>query len=84
MVSPCLWVINYFLVKAERDNFEKHRDIEYWEVDNIREKEVQEIRDIYAEKGFKGELLEQVVEVITANEDMWVHKLGFSNYARVD
>ena len=41
---------NFFAVKAERDNFEKHRDIEYWEVDNLKEKEVQEIREIYEAK----------------------------------
>ncbi|MCM4161222.1 hypothetical protein FHG64_03110 [Antarcticibacterium flavum] len=63
---------NFFSTKAERDNFEKHRQIEYWEVENLREKEVQEIREIYAAKGFKGSLLEQVVEVITSNKDVWV------------
>lgn len=63
---------NYFSVKAERDNFEKHQAIEYWEIEHLRNKEVQEIRDIYAAKGFKGELLEQVVEVITADKDVWV------------
>lgn len=63
---------NYFSVKAERDNFEKHKKIEYWEIDNLREKEVEEIREIYEAKGFKGELLEQVVEVITSNNDVWV------------
>lgn len=63
---------NYFSTKAERDNFEKHKAIEYWEVDNLREKEVQEIREIYEAKGFKGELLEQVVDVITADKDVWV------------
>lgn len=63
---------NYFAVKAERDNFEKHKKIEYWEIENVRDKEVQEIRDIYAAKGFKGELLEQVVSVITADNDVWV------------
>lgn len=63
---------NFFSVKADRDNFEKHKSIEYWEVDNLREKEVQEIREIYEAKGFKGELLEQVVEVITADKHVWV------------
>ncbi len=63
---------NYFSVKAERDNFEKHKKIEYWEIENLREKEVEEIREIYEAKGFKGELLEQVVEVITSNNDVWV------------
>jgi len=63
---------NYFSVKADRDNYEKHRAVEYWEIDNLREKEVEEIREIYEVKGFKGELLDQVVEVITSDNDVWV------------
>ncbi|UII24931.1 VIT1/CCC1 transporter family protein [Fulvivirga maritima] len=63
---------NFLSVQAERDNYEKHKAIEYWEIDNLREKEVQEIREIYEAKGFKGDLLEQVVEVITADKDVWV------------
>lgn len=63
---------NFFSTKAEMDAYERHRQVEYWEVDNLREKEVQEIREIYEAKGFKGALLEQVVEVITADKDVWV------------
>lgn len=63
---------NFFSTKAEMDTYERHRQVEYWEVENLRDKEVQEIREIYAAKGFKGELLEQVVEVITADKDVWV------------
>ncbi len=63
---------NFFSTKAERDNFRKHRQIEYWEVENLPEKEKQEIREIYEAKGFQGELLEKVVEVITADKDIWV------------
>lgn len=63
---------NFFSTKAERDTFERHKQVEYWEIENLREKEVEEIREIYAAKGFKGELLEQVVEVITADKDIWV------------
>uniref|UniRef100_UPI00257F30CC VIT1/CCC1 transporter family protein n=1 Tax=Salegentibacter sp. UBA1130 TaxID=1947451 RepID=UPI00257F30CC len=63
---------NFFSTKAEKDNFDKHKKVEYWEIENLREKEVQEIREIYTAKGFKGELLEQVVKVITANKDVWV------------
>ena len=63
---------NFFSTKAELDNFEKHQRVEYWEIEHLREKEVQEIRDIYAAKGFQGELLEQVVGVITADKEVWV------------
>lgn len=63
---------NFFSTKAEKDNFEKHRQVEYWEIENLRENEVQEVREIYSAKGFSGELLEQVVAVITADKDVWV------------
>lgn len=63
---------NFFSTKAEQDSFERHRQIEYWEVENLREKEIEEIREIYAAKGFEGKLLEDVVEVITSNKDVWV------------
>lgn len=63
---------NYFSVKATRQQYEQHKAIEYWEVENLREKEIEEIREIYAAKGFEGELLNKVVEVITSDKDVWV------------
>lgn len=62
----------YFSSKSEQENFSRHKALEYWEIENLREKEIQEIRDIYSAKGFEGELLEQVVTVITSNKDVWV------------
>ncbi|MBD99328.1 MAG: hypothetical protein CMO34_05750 [Verrucomicrobia bacterium] len=63
---------SYLSNKSELENFKKHERIEYWEVEHLPEKETKEIREIYQEKGFKGELLDQVVEVITANKKRWV------------
>jgi len=63
---------NFFSTKADQDSFEKHMAIEYWEIENLREREVQEIRNIYSSKGFEGELLDKVVDVITADKDVWV------------
>ncbi len=63
----------YLSAKSTRDNYEKNRQVEYWEVDNIPEKEREEVREIYREKGLEGELLEQVVDVITADRDRWVN-----------
>ncbi len=62
----------YLSTKSERQNYEKHRRVEYWEVENLPEVEREEIREIYHAKGFEGELLEQVVDVITADKDRWV------------
>lgn len=62
----------YLSTKSERDNFQKHKKVEYWEVEHMPDAEREEVREIYREKGFEGELLEKVVEVITSDKDRWV------------
>jgi len=63
---------SYLSTKSEKQNYDKHKAIEYWEVDHLPEKEREEIREIYQAKGFEGELLEQVVAKITEDKDRWV------------
>lgn len=63
---------SYLSTKSEKQNYDKHKKIEYWEVDHLPEKEREEIREIYEAKGFEGELLEQVVDKITEDKDRWV------------
>lgn len=63
---------SYLSTKSEKENYKKHEKIEYWEVDNLPEKEKEEIRDIYRAKGFEGEILEEIVRTITADRDRWV------------
>jgi len=63
---------SYLSAKTDKERFEKIKRQEYWEIEHLRETEVQEIRDIYTQKGFTGDLLEQVVAKITENKDRWV------------
>lgn len=63
---------SYLSTKSERDNYQKHKRVEYWEVDHLPDREREEIREIYRAKGFEGELLEQVVATITEDRDRWV------------
>lgn len=63
---------NYFSSRSERDNFHRHEAIEYWEIENLREVEIEEVREIYRAKGFKGQLLEDVVATIIADKKVWV------------
>jgi vacuolar iron transporter family protein len=63
---------SYLSTKSEKENYEKHRKIEYWEIKHLPEKERDEVREIFADKGFEGEMLETIVDTITADEDRWV------------
>jgi len=65
----------YLAAKSEQDNYEKHKRIEYWEVENMRDTEIKEVQDIFRKKGFEGELLNQAVDVITADKDRWVETM---------
>ena len=63
---------NYQATKARIEFIQKERKREEWEIDNMEESERQEIRDIYAKKGFAAELLDEIVRVITARRKVWV------------
>jgi predicted membrane protein (TIGR00267 family) len=57
---------------SERDYYQAEQARESAEIDETPEAERQEIRDIYAAKGFAGDLLERVVDTITANREAWL------------
>lgn len=48
----------YLSIKTEIDNYHKYKKIEYYEVETMPELEREEIREIYRNKGFEGDLLE--------------------------
>ncbi|HET6517277.1 MAG TPA: VIT1/CCC1 transporter family protein [Nitrosopumilaceae archaeon] len=63
---------NFQAAKARKEFIDKERKKEEWEIDHMADEERQEIRDIYAEKGFKDKLLEDIVQVITQRRKIWV------------
>jgi VIT1/CCC1 family predicted Fe2+/Mn2+ transporter len=63
---------DYLSEKSKRDYIKKERERETWEVDNVPEGERQEIRAIYAKKGFSGKNLDNAVKVITSDKKRWV------------
>ncbi|MBP38881.1 MAG: hypothetical protein CL726_06150 [Chloroflexi bacterium] len=65
-------VSNFLGTHAEQQYRHMIRKDEANEIQLIPEGEREEIRQIYAAKGFEGELLEQVVDVITSDEQVWV------------
>lgn len=62
----------YLSTRSEQQNYDKHRAVEVWEIENMPEAEREEVRDIFRDKGLEGDLLEQVVDVICSDKERWV------------
>ena len=70
--SISMGAVGYTSAVSERDYYQAEQARESAEIDATPEAERQEIRDIYAAKGFAGELLDRVVDTITANRESWL------------
>jgi predicted membrane protein (TIGR00267 family) len=70
--SVSMGAVAYTSTVADADFYESEREREYRHILEVPNLEQQEIRQIYARKGFGGDLLERIVQTITANKDVWV------------
>lgn len=65
-------ISNYESSKASQEFADGIKKLEERHIDEIPEGEREEVRQIYRAKGFDGELLEKVVETITADKKVWL------------
>lgn len=75
---------NFLGSRAQRQQREHARREEQRHIRLVPEGEREEIRQIYARKGFAGEDLERVVDVITSDRELWAEtmlteELGFGS-----
>jgi vacuolar iron transporter family protein len=70
--AKAMAVQNYLAVKSQREILESEIKREQFEIENVPEKERQEIVDIYTAKGFQGDELRKIVDKITSNKDVWL------------
>lgn len=63
---------NFLSERTQSDFIKKERKREEWEIENVPEGEIEEIREIFRKKGFKGEDLNRAVKIITSDKKVWV------------
>ena len=70
--AKAMAVQNYLAVKSHREILESEIKREEFEIENMPDRERQEIEQVYRAKGFEGKELEMVVDKITSNKDVWL------------
>jgi predicted membrane protein (TIGR00267 family) len=70
--SVSMGAVAYTSTLADADFYESERSREFRHIQASPQMERDEIRDIYKQKGFNGELLDRIVETITTNKEIWV------------
>ena len=76
-------ISNYLGTKSENELIDRAKTEELSHIEHFPEGEREEIRQIFSKKGFKGDELENAVNTITSDVNMWVDtmlqdELGFS------
>ncbi len=65
-------ISNYESSRAEQEYFESIKQSEEKHIEEVPEGEREEIRQIFKAKGFAGEILEKIVDTITADKRIWL------------
>jgi len=63
---------NYLKARSDLQLLDRFRRMEEMHIDQIPQGEREEIRQIYSAKGFSGEVLDHIVQVITEDRKRWV------------
>jgi len=70
--SLAMGAVAYTSTKAYRDFYHSELERERMHIEQIPDHEREEIHEMFAQKGFKGEELESIVQKITSNKEVWL------------
>jgi VIT1/CCC1 family predicted Fe2+/Mn2+ transporter len=70
--SVSMAAVAYTSTVARGELYRSERAREYRHIETVPHLEQEEVRSIYARKGFSGDLLERIVTTITSDKDVWV------------
>jgi predicted membrane protein (TIGR00267 family) len=70
--SVSMGAVAYTSLIADADYHDSEKERAIRHIEQVPHLECDEIRNIYARKSFKGDLVERIVETITGNREVWV------------
>jgi predicted membrane protein (TIGR00267 family) len=70
--SVSMAAVAYTSKLAEADYYKSEYDREKWEIENIPQGEKEEIRALYENYGFRGKILDEIIERITSDKKIWL------------
>lgn len=73
-------VSNFEAIKSEQDYINMVEETEKQHIDLIPEGEREEIRQIFQNKGFEGEVLDAVVNTVCSNNKLWIETMLTEEY----
>ncbi|SFU85809.1 VIT1/CCC1 transporter family protein [Halomonas korlensis] len=65
-------VSNYESIQAQQEHIDGVRESERRHIEQVPEGEREEVRQIFRQKGFDGDMLERVVDIISQDPTVWV------------
>ncbi len=71
---------SYLATRAEHEEYRYAEAIEHRHIETWPEGEREEVREIFRRRGLQGDVLERVIEAITANRERWVRTMLRDEY----
>lgn len=62
----------YLAARTDIEHYGSERARENWEIDNLRDKEVEEVKNIFQDYGLKGAELNTVVTALASDRERWL------------
>lgn len=70
--SISMAAVAYTSKLAEADYYQSEYEREKWEIENVPDGEKEEIKALYENYGFRGKVLEEIVNKITSDKKIWL------------
>lgn len=71
---------NFLSTRTEIDELKYFKALEHQQIKDMPDEEIEEIKQIFIKKGFKGEDLKKIVGHVTSHEKLWVDTMLAEEY----